>query len=219
MEEKIIENNRATICGEIVSDFTFSHDVFGEGFYIANLSSKRASETVDTIPIMVSERLVDVKMDWVGRKARIKGQFRSHNKRKKDKRRLILYVFALEFEEIEELPYSYDCNGILLDGYICKDPVYRETPLGREITDIMLAANRSYGKSDYIPCICWGRNARFSGNLAIGTHIKIIGRIQSREYKKRISDAEIETRTAYEVSVSKIYMIEETEDNEHEKQD
>lgn len=218
MEERMFENNRVTISGEIVSDFTFDNEVFGEGFYIAHLSSKRTSGTADIIQIMVSDRLVDVKADWKGRYIKVEGQFRSYNKHDGNKNKLILSVFAREFEECEELPFLGDCNSVLLDGFLCKEPVYRETPLGREIGDILVAVNRPYGKSDYIPCIAWGRNARFAGNLEIGTHIQIEGRIQSREYQKKISDDEFETRTAYEVSISKINVVEETEDNKHEEE-
>lgn len=213
---KIIENNRVTISGEIVSDFEFSHEVLDEGFYIAYLSSKRTSSTVDVIPIMVSERLVDVKEDRKGQCVMVTGQFRSYNKREGDRNKLILYVFAREFEEVQA-PFEEE-NSIFLEGHICKQPNYRETPLGREIADILFAVNRPYGKSDYIPCIAWGRNARFAGNLEIGTHIQIEGRIQSREYQKRISETETETRTAYEVSVSKINVVEETGDSEHEEE-
>ncbi len=206
MEKRMFENNRLTISGEIVSDFEFSHEIFGEGFYIAHLSSKRTSGTADIIPIMISERLVDIKADWKGRQVKIEGQFRSYNKHEGNKNRLILSVFAREFEEI---PFEYDENHIHIDGYVCKEPIYRTTPLEREIGDILVAVNRPYGKSDYIPCIAWGRNARFSKNLEVGTRIQIEGRIQSREYFKKISVTETETRTAYEVSVGKIKVVEE----------
>lgn len=199
---KIIENNRVIISGEIVSDFEFSHEVLDEGFYIASLSSERASGTADVIPIMVSERLVDAKADWKGRQVKIEGQFRSYSKREGDRNRLILYVFAREFEEVQ-VPFKEE-NSIFLEGHICKQPNYRETSFGREIADILLAVNRPYGKSDYIPCICWGRNARFAGSLEVGARVSIEGRIQSREYKKRIVNDEYETRIAYEVSVSKL---------------
>lgn len=208
MEKRMFENNRVTISGEIVSDFEFSHEIFGEGFYIADLSSKRTSGTADIIPIMVSDRLVDVKADWKGRYVKIEGQFRSYNKHEGDRNRLILSVFVREFEE---MPVEYDENHIYIDGFVCKEPIYRKTPFEREITDILLAVNRPYGKSDYIPCIIWGRNARFAGELGIGERIQIEGRIQSREYFKKISETETETRTAYEVSVSKIIAVEEKE--------
>lgn len=213
MEDRMFENNRVAISGEIVSDFEFGHEVYGEKFYTTGLCVKRKSNTSDFIPIMVSDRLVDVKADWKGRQVKIEGQFRSYNKHEGNRNMLILSVFAREFEEIEELPFSEDENHISLDGFICKEPKYRETPLGREIADILIAVNRPYGKSDYMPCIAWGRNARFAGELGIGERIQIEGRIQSREYQKRISDTETETRTAYEVSVGKINVVEETEDN------
>lgn len=220
MSEKIIENNRVTISGEIISEFEFSHEVYGEKFYTAYLSTERTSGTADVIPIMVSDRIVDVSEKWTGQSARICGQFRSHRKHDLDKSKLLLSVFAREFEVLEDdgEVRLHDENSIFLDGHIRKTPNYRETPLGREIADVLLAVNRAYGKSDYIPCICWGRNARFASNLEVGTRIAIDGRIQSREYQKRISDTEIETRTAYEVSANKINVIEGTEDNADAKE-
>lgn len=208
-----IENNKVTLSGEIVSNFEFSHEMFGEGFYTAMLASERTSGQKDIIPVMVSERLADVEADWAGRFVKVSGQFRSYNKHEGERNRLVLSVFVREFEEFEEMPFSDNhSNHISLDGYICKQPTYRETPLGREIADILLAVNRPYGKSDYIPTILWGRNARFAGGLEVGTRLQIEGRIQSREYQKRISDDEYETRTAYEVSVSKLTVVEETEE-------
>lgn len=204
------ENNKVTLSGEIVSNFEFSHEVYGEGFYTAMLASERESTVKDIIPIMVSERLVDVKSDWIGRFVRVSGQFRSYNKHEGEKNHLVLSVFVREFEDItEERDFGLeDENFISLDGYICKEPKYRETPLGREIADILLAVNRPYGKSDYIPCIAWGRNARFVSGLEVGTRLRIEGRIQSREYVKRISETESEKRMAFEVSASKLEVVE-----------
>lgn len=208
------ENNKATLSGEIVSNFEFSHKVCGEGFYTAMLASERVSGQKDIIPVMVSERIVDVEVDWIGVNVDISGQFRSYNKHEGNKNHLILSVFATGFGvHIEEFDGDFESkNSISLDGYICKPPTYRKTPLGREITDILLATNRPYGKSDYIPCVVWGRNARFADGLEVGTRLQIDGRIQSREYQKRISDDEYETRTAYEVSVSKLTVVEEMEE-------
>ena len=164
-----IENNKVTLSGEIVGNFEFSHEVYGEGFYVAQIASERLSGQKDIIQIMVSDRLVDVKADWIGRFVKVSGQFRSYNKHEGEKNRLILSVFAREFEaeefEHEEPGAGQDVNEIFLDGYICKEPVYRKTPLGREIADLLIAVNRSYSKSDYIPCICWGRNARIAEGL------------------------------------------------------
>lgn len=208
-----IKNNQVTLSGEIASNFEFNHEVFGEGFYTTMLASERASGQKDIIPVMVSDRLVDVKADWKGRFVKVSGQFCSYNKHEENKNRLVLSVFVREIEEFEEMPLSDNySNNISLDGYICKQPTYRETPLGREIADILLAVNRQYGKSDYIPCIAWGRNAVYASGLEVGTRLKIDGRIQSREYQKRISDDEYETRTAYEVSISKMEVVEETEE-------
>ena len=216
MNETRIENNKVTLSGEIISNFEFSHEVFGEGFYTVMLASERLSRREDTIPIMVSDRLIDVKEDWTGKFVRISGQFRSYNKHEGEKKRLVLSVFVRELEDItEERDFGLeDENLISLDGYICKQPIYRKTPLGREIADILLAVNRPYGKSDYIPLIAWGRNARFASTLEVGTRLQIEGRIQSRIYYKRMENGEPEPieRVAYEVSVSKPTVVEETEE-------
>lgn len=195
--------------GEIVSDFVFSHEIFGEGFYMVDVNVPRLSDSSDIIPLMVSERLIDVQEDYKGLNIMVQGQFRSYNRHEERKNRLVLSVFAREIEFVDETPESSKTNQIYLDGYICKEPIYRKTPLGREIADLLLAVNRPYGKSDYIPCICWGRNARFASNFSVGTRCEIWGRIQSREYMKRISDEDAEKRIAYEVSVSKLELVEE----------
>lgn len=194
--------------GEIVSDFVFSHEVYGEGFYMVDVSVSRLSNFADCIPVMVSERLVNVKESAIGHFVYITGQFRSFNRHEEHKNRLVLSVFAREFEPVDEPEEENAQNQIFLDGFICKEAVYRKTPLGREIADLLVAVNRSYGKSDYIPCICWGRNARFASGFTVGSHVQIWGRIQSREYVKKISETEAQKRTAYEVSVSKIEYLE-----------
>jgi single-stranded DNA-binding protein len=205
MADKMFENNQVTITGEIVSDFVYSHEVYGEGFYMVEVSVNRLSNFVDYIPVMVSERLVNVQENYSGQYVYISGQFRSFNRHEEHKNRLVLSVFAREFELLEEQPDADSVtNQIFLDGFICKESVYRKTPLGREIADLLVAVNRSYGKSDYIPCICWGRNARFAAGFEVGSHVQIWGRIQSREYVKKLSETEVEQRVAYEVSVSKI---------------
>lgn len=202
--EKVIKNNKVTIMGEIVSGFTFSHEIFGEGFYMMDVRCQRLSENFDTIPVMVSERLMDVEKDYYGQLVSISGQFRSYNRHEERKNRLILSVFAREIEFLDEVPGSSESNQIFLDGYICKEPVYRKTPLGREIADVLLAVNRPYGKSDYLPVILWGRNARYATYFKVGERMRVWGRIQSREYVKKLDDERTETRTAYEVSVSRI---------------
>jgi len=208
MSDKIIENNQVSIVGEVISDFSFSHEVFGEGFYMLEVSVKRLSDSCDVIPLMISERLVNVNEDYRGSHIRATGQFRSYNRHEEKKNRLVLSVFVRELEFVEEEVENAKTNQIFLDGYICKNPVYRKTPLGREIADILLAVNRPYGKSDYIPCICWGRNARFASGFEVGGHAQIWGRIQSREYMKKIDEEESERRIAYEVSVSKLEYLE-----------
>lgn len=208
MADKILENNQASIVGEIVSEFQYSHEVYGEGFYMVEVSVNRLSNFADYIPLMISERLIDTTKSYIGQKVYVTGQFRSYNRHEEVKNRLVLSVFVREIEFIEEETEEMKSNQIMLDGYICKEPIYRKTPLGREIADLLVAVNRSYGKSDYIPCICWGRNARFASRFQVGTHVQIWGRIQSREYVKKISEDQVEKRIAYEVSVSKIEFIE-----------
>lgn len=207
-QPKFIENNQVQILGEIVSDFSFSHEVYGEGFYMMDLSVKRLSDSYDVIPVMISERLIDVTQDYKGELIQIFGQFRSYNRHEEKKNRLMLSIFAREINFLEEAEERVKSNQIFLDGYICKNPVYRRTPLGREIADMLLAVNRPYGKSDYIPCICWGRNARFASGFEVGSHVQIWGRIQSREYVKRLEDETTQRRIAYEVSVSKLEYLE-----------
>lgn len=208
MTDKLFENNQVTMMGEIVSAFQFSHEVFGEGFYMVELAVSRLSNYSDYIPLMVSERLIDTEQDYTGQFIRISGQFRSYNRHEEKKNRLVLSVFVRELEFLDEIDENEKTNQIFLDGYICKPPVYRKTPLGREIADLLMAVNRPYGKSDYIPCICWGRNARYASAFEVGGHVLIWGRIQSREYMKRISENETEKRIAYEVSVSKLEYVE-----------
>lgn len=202
--QDVITNNKVTIMGEIASGLTFSHEIFGEGFYMMDVCCKRLSESYDTIPVMVSERLMDVSLDYTGELIYVSGQFRSYNRHEGMKNRLILSVFAREIEFLDEVPDGSESNQIFLDGYICKEPVYRETPLGREIADAILAVNRPYGKSDYLPVIFWGRNARYATCFKVGERMCVWGRIQSREYMKKIDGENSERRIAYEVSASKI---------------
>ena len=209
MTDKVIENNQVTIMGEIVSGFSYSHEIFGEGFYMVDVKVQRLSDSFDVIPMMVSERLIDVSADYRGYRVEVNGQFRSYNRHEERKNRLVLSVFAREISFVDEIEESAKTNQIFLDGYICKPPIYRKTPLGREIADLLLAVNRPYGKSDYIPCICWGRNARYANSFAVGDRWSVWGRIQSREYMKKIDEEQVEKRVAYEVSVSKLEVARE----------
>ena len=211
MVDKVIENNRVSIIGEIVSKFEFSHEVFGEGFYIVNVSVNRLSDSADIIPIMVSERLVDVKKDYRGCTVEASGQFRSFNRHENNKNRLLLSIFDREIEFTDNAGEYAKTNQIYLDGYVCKPPVYRKTPLGIEIADLLIAVNRPYGKSDYIPCITWGRKARYCSRFEVGCHIRVWGRIQSREYTKKTDNGESIQKVAYEVSVSKIEFVDNEE--------
>lgn len=203
------KNNKVYVMGEIVSDATFSHEVYGEGFYEFFVQVMRLSGQADILPVTLSERLIQAGTLGKGKTICALGQFRSYNKLENGKSRLMLTVFVRELLEV--VP-DKNPNSILLSGYICKPPVYRTTPFNREIADVLVAVNRAYNKSDYIPCIAWGRNARFVKNLGVGDRIAISGRIQSREYQKKLSETETRTMTAYEVSVSKLAAFDSSEE-------
>lgn len=208
MLEKTMENNRVSVIGEVADRFTFSHEVYGEGFYLTTILVSRLSDQVDEIPLMVSERLMDVERDYRGGVIEATGQFRSFNRHEGSRNRLVLSVFAREIGFPEGCEDSARTNQIYLDGYLCKPPVYRKTPLGREIADLLIAVNRPYGKSDYIPCIAWGRNARYASGFLVGSRLRVWGRVQSREYTKKLDEERTERRVAYEVSVSKLELVE-----------
>ena len=213
------ENNHLILIGKVVSDMSYSHEIYGEKFYLFNLEVVRLSSTVDIIPITISERLItDMDLD-IGKKIKVEGQFRSYNNYENEKNRLVLTVFAKEvseYQESEEDEEEEVSNEVILIGYICKKPIYRQTPFGREIADILLAVNRAYNKSDYIPSIAWGRNARFCQNMEVGTEVKITGRVQSRTYEKKFSDGTSETRVAYEVSIASLEIVKDDESEETE---
>ena len=202
------QNNKVYILGVVLTKAVFSHEVYGEGFYEMNVSVKRLSGQSDILPVTISERLIEANKLEVGSKLCAIGQFRSYNKIVDGKSRLMLTVFVRELCEEE---YPQNPNSIALSGYICKPPIYRTTPFEREIADLLIAVNRAYNKSDYIPCIAWGRNARFVKNLAVGEKVALSGRIQSREYTKKLSEQESKIMTAYEVSISRLAAYENVE--------
>ena len=208
------ENNLIKLIGTVVSDKVFSHEVYGEGFYSFDLEVPRLSENSDIIPVTVSERLLAGFDFRIGQQVVIDGQFRSYNNYENEKNKLVLTVFVKEIRLQTEDDANENSNEIVLNGFICKKPIYRTTPFGREIADILLAVNRAYNKSDYIPCIAWGRNARYCQNLTVGENVKIWGRIQSRQYEKKFEDGTSEMRRAYEVSVSKMEIEKNEEDRE-----
>ena len=214
------ENNYLVLIGNIVSDKTFSHEIYGESFYLFNLEVPRLSGNADIIPITISERLIANFDLTIGRKVVVEGQFRSYNSYENERNRLVLTVFAKEIieynEENQEEQKEKISNEVVLKGYICKKPIYRQTPFGREIADILLAVNRAYNKSDYIPCIAWGRNARFCENMEVGTEVKIVGRVQSRIYEKKYEDGRVEQRVAYEVSIGSLEVIKEEQEQKNE---
>ncbi len=206
------DNNYLVLVGKITSEKKFSHEIYGESFYTFNLEVPRLSGNEDIIPITVSERLLNDLNLEIGKKVIVEGQFRSYNSYENERNKLILTVFAKDIidykeEQQEEENKQSTSNEVVLNGYICKKPIYRQTPFGREIADILLAVNRAYNKSDYIPCIAWGRNARFCQNLEVGTEIKIVGRVQSRTYEKKFEDGTSETRIAYEVSIGSMEIV------------
>lgn len=208
-------SNFVTISGIVTEQPIFSHNLFGEGFYVFKISVKRLSDKCDILPITVSERLIDLSEIKVGNKLMVQGQVRSYNNYIETEKRnkLIITIFARNIEIFNaDNEYDFiDANDIILDGFICKNPIYRTTPFGREISDILLAVNRSYNKSDYIPCISWGRNAKFCESLDIGSNVKITGRLQSRTYQKRLSEEEIIEKVAYEISITKIELVKNIE--------
>ena len=207
------ENNYLVLIGKIISDKTFSHEIYGESFYVFNLEVPRLSGNEDIIPITISERLIANFDLTIGRKVVIEGQFRSYNSYENEKNKLVLTVFAKDIIDYKEEQEENVSNEVVLNGYVCKKPIYRKTPFGREISDILLAVNRAYNKSDYIPCIAWGRNARFCENMEVGTEVKIVGRVQSRTYEKKFEDGRTEQRVAYEVSIGSLEVINKDENS------
>ena len=218
MNTNYLENNHLVLVGKVTSDKRFSHEIYGEKFYIFDLAVPRLSGNADIIPITVSERLLSINELQIDSKIIVEGQFRSYNSYENERNKLVLTVFAKDIKFAEdqdaEIEVSKDVvsNEVTLNGYICKKPIYRQTPFGREISDLLLAVNRAYNKSDYIPCIAWGRNARFCENIPVGTEVKIVGRVQSRTYEKKYEDGRVETKVAYEVSVSSLEVVNQ-EDN------
>lgn len=213
--ENYSDNNSILIGGVVVSEPEFSHEVFEEKFYSFNLETKRLSDYNDVLPVIISERLIDIKSIKNGLLVKIKGQFRSYNKLVDNKSKLVLSIFAKEIEVVED-ESVITLNEANFIGYICKNPIYRKTPLGREIADVLVAVNRSYKKSDYIPCILWGRNAKFCETLNVGSRVKLTGRIQSRKYEKKLEDGTVLSKVAYEVSISK-FAIDKDEEKEVEQ--
>ena len=225
MDTNYLENNYLTLVGKVTGEKKFSHEIYRERFYIFNLEIPRLSGNEDIIPITVSERLIGENTLSEGNKLLVKGQFRSYNSYENGKNRLILTVFAKDVLEVKDEEEENEMakkdeitNEVVLIGFICKKPIYRQTPFGREISDLLLAVNRAYNKSDYIPCIAWGRNARFCQNMEVGTEVKITGRVQSRNYEKKLEDGTVQTRVAYEVSIGSLEVIEEN-DNEKEAEE
>lgn len=219
------DNNHLVLMGKVTSEKRFSHEIYGESFYIFDMEVPRLSDAQDIIPVTISERLIPEGTLEIGKKVLIKGQFRSYNSFENEKNKLILTVFAKDIffeDEIEnevnnEESKEIVSNEVILTGYICKKPIYRQTPFGREIADLLLAVNRAYNKSDYIPAIAWGRTARFCQNLEVGTEVRVTGRVQSRTYEKKFEDGTSQTRVAYEVSIGSLEVINEKENSMEDK--
>ena len=218
MNTNYLENNHLVLVGKVTSDKKFSHEIYGEKFYIFDLEVPRLSGNADIIPITISEKLLEKEDLEIDKKIIVEGQFRSYNSYQNERNKLVLTVFAKDVKFIEnqdeEIQASKDfvSNEVTLNGYICKKPIYRQTPFGREIADLLLAVNRAYNKSDYIPCIAWGRNARFCENIEVGTEVKVVGRVQSRTYEKKYEDGTSETKVAYEVSISSLEIVKQDDD-------
>ncbi len=224
MDTVYSENNHIILVGKVTSDKKFSHEIYGEKFYIFDLSVPRLSGNDDVIPVTISERLMPNGNIELNSKIVVEGQFRSYNSYNEGRNRLVLTVFAkdikfLEDQESEvEAKKDFISNEVTLIGYICKKPIYRQTPFGREIADILLAVNRAYSKSDYIPCIAWGRTARFCENMEIGTEIKLVGRVQSRKYEKKYEDGTVENKVAYEVSIGSLEVVKKEDDEKQSEE-
>ena len=225
MNTNYMDNNHLVLVGKITSEKRFSHEIYGESFYIFDMEVPRLSETFDIIPITISERLINDDELKIGRRIIVKGQFRSYNSYENERNRLVLTVFAkdiiyeddIETRAAEDEEINLDVsNEVVLIGHICKKPIYRKTPFGREIADLLLAVNRAYSKSDYIPAIAWGRNARFCDRLEVGAEVRAVGRVQSRKYEKKYEDGTTEEKVAYEVSISSLEVINEEESKEAE---
>ena len=218
MDTNYSDNNHLILVGKVTSEKRFSHEIYGEKFYIFDMEVPRLSDTTDTIPVTASERIINDDLLAIGNKLIIKGQFRSYNSYENERNKLILTVFAKDVEELKEVEEQEESdivrkdettNEVVLIGFVCKKPIYRQTPFGREIADLLLAVNRAYNKSDYIPTIAWGRNARFCQNLEVGAQVKIVGRVQSRQYEKKYEDGTSEMKVAYEVSICSLELINE----------
>ncbi len=208
MRDKSLENNGACVIGKIMPGARYSHEAYGERFYRVDILTCRASGVTDKVPLMVSESVADMEKDYLDGMVEIAGQFRSYNRKEDGRSHLELSVFVQGIRRVDERYIDYESNNrICLKGYLCKAPVYRKTPLGREIADILLAVNRPYGRSDYIPCICWGKDAVLASRLDVGSAVEVTGRIQSREYRKELSETEDEMRVAYEVSVCRMETV------------
>ncbi|MGL5693305.1 MAG: single-stranded DNA-binding protein [Peptostreptococcaceae bacterium] len=201
------DTNVVYLRGELDEDMEFSHEIFGEKFFNTRIKINRLSDSYDVLPLTISERLLEEVDIASNNMVNVIGQLRSYNKNIESKNRLVLTIFVRELKQSEE--ENKDPNSIFLDGYICKAPIYRKTPLGREITDLLVAINRPYNKSDYIPSIVWGRNAKFAKTLKVGDRIQMWGRVQSREYEKKVDEGESIKKVAYEVSISKIKKLSE----------
>ena len=208
MVGELVENNMVTISGRISTELKYSHEIYGEGFYHFLLEVRRLSDSHDQISVTISERLIGQHKLSVGQVVELEGQFRSYNSFGESGNKLVLTVFVREINFLDDEGSIKNPNKIFLNGFICKKPIYRSTPFGREITDLLIAVNRAYNKSDYIPCISWGRNARFCSNLNVGDNIKVWGRVQSRVYQKKNQDGSVLNRVAYEVSLSKLEVTE-----------
>lgn len=228
MNTNYMDNNHLVLVGKITSEKRISHEIYGERFYIFDLEVPRLSETFDIIPITISERLINDDELKIGKKIIVKGQFRSYNSYENERNRLVLTVFAKDiiFEDDIEARAAEDdeinldvSNEVILIGHICKKPIYRKTPFGREIADLLLAVNRAYSKSDYIPAIAWGRNARFCDRLEVGAQVKAVGRVQSRKYEKKFEDGTVEEKVAYEVSISSLEVINENDGEGNETEE
>ena len=197
------ESNQLTLCGVIETAPVLDHEVFGEQFYRLELRVPRLSGASDLLPVTISDRLMNSQVS-PGVRIQVSGQLRSYNKVMGGAGRLLLTAFAQRLLAPDD---GENPNIIHLTGALCKPPSFRTTPFGREIADLMLAVNRAFGNSEYIPCIAWGRTARYAAQLSVGDRLQVQGRFQSREYQKQLPDGVIANRTAYEVSLNRLTCV------------
>ena len=198
--------NAGRFVGCVLSEPVFSHENHGEDYFRIMLQIARLSGSADTLPLLVSRTQLEQTPVFAGERLAAEGEVRSFNNRSGVGSKLVLTVFVRTLRSAQA--DEPDCNRLTLQGTLCRAPIYRRTPLGREICDLTLAVNRRYGRADYLPCICWGTVARNCAERAVGDELRLEGRFQSRSYVKKLGEQSV-SRTAYEVSAMSVQLLEQ----------